>query len=145
MERWRLLPQYLGNRYILVNIANYNLYGIENNNDSVNMRIVVGKPHGNTPMFIEDMTHLIINPNWNIPPSIFKDDIAPRIKEDPEYMAKKNMDALGLEAPEKIVVEKPEVVEIEDNLEATEVTEGNNAEGQELSEIEIQNKKAQEE
>ena len=145
MERWRLLPQYLGNRYILVNIANYNLYGIENNNDSVNMRIVVGKPHWNTPMFSEDMTHLIINPNWNIPPSIFKDDIAPRIKEDPEYMAKKNMDALGLEAPEKIVVEKPEVVEIEDNLEATEVTEGNNAEGQELSEIEIQNKKAQEE
>lgn len=145
MERWRLLPQYLGNRYILVNIANYNLYGIENNNDSVNMRIVVGKPHWNTPMFSEDMTHLIINPYWNIPPSIFKDDIAPRIKEDPEYMAKKNMDALGLEAPEKIVVEKPEVVEIEDNLEATEVTEGNNAEGQELSEIEMQNKKAQEE
>ncbi len=145
MERWRLLPQYLGNRYILVNIANYHLYGIENNNDTINMRIVVGKPQWNTPMFSEEMTHLIINPYWNIPPSIFKDDIAPRIKEDPEYMAKKNMDALGLEAPEKIVVEKPEVVEIEDNLEATEVTEGNNAEGQELSEIEIQNKKAQEE
>jgi len=145
MERWRLLPQYLGNRYILVNIANYHLYGVENNNDSINMRIVVGKPRWNTPMFSEEMTHIVINPYWNIPPSIFKDDIAPRIKEDPEYMAKRNIDALGLKAPQKIVVEETEVVEVQENVESAEVTEGNNAEEEQLSEVEIQNKKAQEE
>ena len=145
MERWRLLPQYLGNRYILVNIANYHLYGIENNNDTINMRIVVGKPQWNTPMFSEEMTHLIINPYWNIPPSIFKDDIAPKIMEDSEYMSKQNMDALGLKAPEKIVVEEAEVVEVVENVEATEVTDGDNTGETELSEVEIQNKKAQEE
>ncbi|MEE9176318.1 MAG: L,D-transpeptidase family protein [Thermodesulfobacteriota bacterium] len=145
MERWRLLPQYLGNRYILVNIANYHLYGIENNNDTINMRIVVGKPQWNTPMFSEEMTHLIINPYWNIPPSIFKDDIAPKIMEDSEYMSKQNMDAMGLKAPEKIVVEEAEVVEVVENVEATEVTDGDNTGEQELSEVEIQNKKAQEE
>ncbi|MCH7517785.1 MAG: L,D-transpeptidase family protein [Candidatus Dadabacteria bacterium] len=145
MERWRLLPQYLGNRYILVNIANYHLYGVENNNDTINMRIVVGKPQWNTPMFSEEMTHLIINPYWNIPPSIFKDDIVPRIKEDSEYMSKLSIDALGLKAPEKIVVEEAEVVEVVENVEATEVTDGDNTGEQELSEVEIQNKKAQEE
>ncbi|MEE8044976.1 MAG: L,D-transpeptidase family protein [Thermodesulfobacteriota bacterium] len=145
MERWRLLPQYLGNRYILVNIANYHLYGIENNNDTINMRIVVGKPQWNTPMFSEEMTHLIINPYWNIPPSIFKDDIAPKIMEDSEYMSKQNMDAMGLKAPEKIVVEEAEVVEVVENVEATEVTDGDNTGETELSEVEIQNKKAQEE
>lgn len=145
MERWRLLPQYLGNRYILVNIANYHLYGIENNNDTINMRIVVGKPQWNTPMFSEEMTHLIINPYWNIPPSIFKDDIAPKIMEDSEYMSKQNMDAMGLKAPEKIVVEEAEVVEVVENVEATEVTDGDNTGEKELSEVEIQNKKAQEE
>ena len=145
MERWRLLPQYLGNRYILVNIANYHLYGVENNNDTINMRIVVGKPQWNTPMFSEEMTHLIINPYWNIPPSIFKDDIAPKIMEDSEYLSKQNMDAVGLEAPEKIVVEEAEVVEVVENVEATEVTDGDNTGEQELSEVEIQNKKAQEE
>jgi len=145
MERWRLLPQYLGNRYILVNIANYHLYGIENNNDTINMRIVVGKPQWNTPMFSEEMTHLIINPYWNIPPSIFKDDIAPKIMEDFEYLSKQNMDAVGLEAPEKIVVEEAEVVEVVENVEATEVTDGDNTGEKELSEVEIQNKKAQEE
>ncbi len=149
MERWRLIPQNLGNRYILVNIANYNLYGVENNNDSVNMRIVVGKPKWNTPMFSENMTHLIINPYWNIPPSIFRDDIAPRIKTDPEYLSKRSIDALGLKPPQKIVVEETveetEVVEIEGNLESTEVADGNNAEEKELSQAEIQNKQAQEE
>ena len=145
MERWRLLPQYLGNRYILVNIANYHLYGVENNNDTINMRIVVGKPQWNTPMFSEEMTHLIINPYWNIPPSIFKDDIAPKIMEDSEYLSKQNMDAVGLEAPEKIVVEEAEVVEVVENVEATEVTDGDNTGEKELSEVEIQNKKAQEE
>lgn len=145
MERWRLLPQYLGNRYILVNIANYHLYGVENNNDTINMRIVVGKPQWNTPMFSEEMTHLIINPYWNIPPSIFKDDIAPKIMEDSEYLSKQNMYAVGLEAPEKIVVEEAEVVEVVENVEATEVTDGDNTGEKELSEVEIQNKKAQEE
>jgi len=145
MERWRLLPQYLGNRYILVNIANYHLYGVVNNNDTINMRIVVGKPQWNTPMFSEEMTHLIINPYWNIPPSIFKDDIAPKIMEDSEYLSKQSIDAVGLEAPEKIVVEEAEVVEVVENVEATEVTDGDNTGEKELSEVEIQNKKAQEE
>ena len=145
MERWRLLPQYLGDRYVLVNIANFHLYGIENNYDSINMRIVVGKPRWNTPMFSEEMTHLIVNPYWNIPPSIFRDDIAPKIKQDPEYLAKRSIDALGLKAPEKIVVEETEVVEVEDNLESTEVTDENNTEGKKLSQVEIQNKQAQKE
>lgn len=103
MERWRLLPQSLGTRYILVNIANFHLYAVVNNDNALSMRIVVGKPEWNTPIFSEYMTHLVINPYWNIPHSIFKDDIAPRIKSDPDYMASRSIQAVGLkyEPPEK--------------------------------------------
>jgi murein L,D-transpeptidase YcbB/YkuD len=66
------------------------------------MRIVVGKPKWNTPIFSEMMTHLVVNPYWNIPPSIFRDDIAPRIRSDPDYMSNRNIQAVGLK------VEKPE-------------------------------------
>ncbi len=143
MERWRLLPQYLGSRYILVNIANYHLYGIENNNNAIDMRIVVGKPQWNTPMFSEEMTHIVMNPYWNIPPSIFKDDIAPRIKGDPEYLSKRGIDAVGLQAPERIVVEEEtETVEVAENVEGT--TENTEVGEPQLSEAEIQNKEAQE-
>ncbi|GJM16752.1 MAG: murein L,D-transpeptidase [Thermodesulfobacteriota bacterium] len=147
MERWRLLPQYLGNKYILVNIANYNLYGVENNNESITMRIVVGKPEWNTPMFSEEMTHIVMNPYWNIPPSIFKDDIAPRIRQDSGYLSKRGIDAVGLSAPKKIVVEEVEeneIVEVAENVEATSEAENEERGEQQLSEVEIQNKKAQE-
>jgi len=102
MERWRLLPRNMGTRYVLVNIANFHLYAVQNNTDVLNMRIVVGKPKWNTPIFSEQMTHLVVNPYWNIPPSIFRDDIAPRIRSDPDYMANRNIQAVGLN------VEKPE-------------------------------------
>lgn len=96
MERWRLLPQSLGTKFVLVNIANFHLYGVENNRDALDMRIVVGKPDWNTPIFSEQMTHIELNPYWNIPTSIFRDDIAPNIKADPDYMKRKNIQAVGL-------------------------------------------------
>lgn len=145
MERWRLLPQYMGSKYILVNIANYHLYGIENNNDTINMRIVVGKPQWNTPMFSEEMTHIVMNPYWNIPPSIFKDDIAPRIRRDSEYLSKRGIDAVGLKTPEKIVVQEAEEIEVAESVKTPLETENEGTVEPELSEAEIQNKQAQEE
>lgn len=100
MERWRLLPQSLGTKFVLVNIANFHLYGVENNHDALDMRIVVGKPDWNTPIFSEQMTHIELNPYWNIPTSIFRDDIAPSIKADPDYMKRKNIQAVGLKYSE---------------------------------------------
>jgi len=75
----------------------------------------------------------------------FNDDIAPRIKEDPEYMAKRNIDALGLKAPEKILVEENEIVEVSENVEAVEVVDGNNPEERKLSDAEAENIQAQKE
>lgn len=97
LERWRMLPKSLGPKFVLVNIANYHLYAVKDNRDAVSMRIVVGKPKWNTPIFSEQMTHIVFNPYWNIPPSIFKDDIAPMIKSDPDYMADRNIQAVGLQ------------------------------------------------
>ncbi|HET7290442.1 MAG TPA: L,D-transpeptidase family protein, partial [Thermodesulfobacteriota bacterium] len=97
LERWRMLPKSLGPKFVLVNIANYHLYAVKDNRDAVIMRIVVGKPKWNTPIFSEQMTHIVLNPAWNIPPSIFRDDIAPLIKSDPDYMANRNIQAVGLQ------------------------------------------------
>jgi murein L,D-transpeptidase YcbB/YkuD len=109
LERWRILPRSLGTKFVLVNIANYHLYAVENNKDAVSMRIVVGKPKWNTPIFSEQMTHVVFNPYWNIPSSIFKDDIAPMIKSDPDYMANRNIEAVGLEMEQTESVDETEI------------------------------------
>ena len=90
MERWRWLPQTLGERYILVNIANFALDVVERGRSVLAMRVVVGKPARRTPFFSADMTYLVLNPHWHVPPTIAIQDKLPLIRRDPGYVARQN-------------------------------------------------------
>ncbi|MGQ0792503.1 MAG: L,D-transpeptidase family protein [Deltaproteobacteria bacterium] len=91
MERWRWLPPTLGERYVLVNIANYELYAVENREIVLSMRVVVGKPYWDTPVFGSKMTHIVLNPTWGIPDKIFADEILPKIQKNPNFIARDNI------------------------------------------------------
>ncbi len=91
MERWRWLPQNLGKRYVLVNIANFELDVVENNQPVIVMLAVVGRPYRRTPVFSDKMTYLVLNPYWHVPPSIAIKDKLPLIRKDPDYLAKQNI------------------------------------------------------
>ena len=67
LERWRWLPHDLGTRYIIVNTADFNLNAVENGRVDLQMRVVVGRPARRSPVFSATMTHLVINPYWNVP------------------------------------------------------------------------------
>ena len=47
-----------------------------------------------TPIFSDKMEYVVISPYWNIPPGILKEEIAPRIMEDPGYLARNNMEVI---------------------------------------------------
>ncbi len=103
MERWRWLPENLGDRYILVNIANFELDVIENNESMMNMRVIVGRHYRRTPVFTGRMTYLVFSPYWNIPPGITANDILPQVRRDIEYLANNNIRVFkgwGANAPE---------------------------------------------
>lgn len=91
MERWRWLPQDLGARYLIVNIPNFDLNLVEDGEVIMNMRAVVGRPYRRTPVFSDRMTYLVLNPRWNVPPSIATADILPKLRTDPTYLASQNM------------------------------------------------------
>ena len=86
MERWRWLPQELGDRHILVNIASFNLDVVEQQTSVLNMRVVAGRSYRKTPVFSDRITYLVINPNWGVPTTIAKKDILPKIKKDTKYL-----------------------------------------------------------
>ncbi len=88
LERWRWIPHELGQRHILVNIADYKLTVSENDEKVMDMKVVVGREYRRTPVFSEKMTYIVINPFWNIPTSIAVKDILPKIIKDPEYLNK---------------------------------------------------------
>ncbi len=91
MERWRWLPGNLGDRYILVNIANFELDVIENGEPVMNMRVIVGRHYRRTPVFTGQMTYLVFSPFWNIPPGITANDVLPQVRRDIGYLAKNNI------------------------------------------------------
>ena len=100
MERWRWVPENLGERYIVVNIPAYRLWYRENGEDKLTMRTVVGKTKGShqTPSFSTDMKYMVLNPNWNVPSSIVSAEMAPKASRNPGYFKKKGykvMDRAG--------------------------------------------------
>ena len=87
MERWRWLPRDLGQDYIQVNIPDYTLDVMHGDTLFHHTRVVVGQPDKPTPVFSETMRFIIVNPYWNVPLSIVKKEMMPKLAEDPAYFA----------------------------------------------------------
>lgn len=86
LERWRWLPEELGDPCIIINVANFELDLVENNHNIVTMRAIVGRSYRRTPVFSDRITYLVINPYWHVPQNIAVLDILPKIKSDPAYL-----------------------------------------------------------
>ncbi|MEO5896875.1 MAG: L,D-transpeptidase family protein [Vicinamibacterales bacterium] len=92
MERWRWLPRELGERYILVNIPEMRLDVYEGDKVPLTMRVVVGKPDSQTPIFNDEMTYVVFSPYWNVPETIAQNETLPAVMKDPGFLTRNNMD-----------------------------------------------------
>ena len=87
MERWRWLPRDLGNDYVMVNVPDYTLSVMDSGKQIWRTRIVVGKPgEMATPLLSETMKYLTVNPTWNVPPSIIRNEYLPALERDPDAL-----------------------------------------------------------
>ena len=91
MERWRWIPNRSSERYILVNLTDYNLQLMENGQTTLQMRIIIGDKYTNTPVFGATMSYIVLNPSWNIPMKIAFNEVVPRAIEDPDYLRRNNI------------------------------------------------------
>lgn len=96
LERWRWMPDDLGARHLMVNIPYYHLTARENGKAVADIRVVVGKPGHETPVFSGEMETVVFSPYWNIPDSIVEGETAPAMAKDPKYLARNNMEILRL-------------------------------------------------
>lgn len=94
MQRWRWMPDDLGDRHFLVNIPYYHLIARESGKPVMDIRVVVGKPGNNTPIFSEDMETVVFSPYWNIPDTIAENETAPAVARDPNYLARQGIEIL---------------------------------------------------
>ena len=94
LDRWRWLPRELGRRYIVVNVAGFELEMIEDGWPVVAMNVVVGKEGWNTPIFADTMESLVVNPSWNVPESIARGEVLPALLRDPGYLDANDFDVV---------------------------------------------------
>lgn len=87
MERWRWVPRDLGVAHVVVNIPEFALKVFNEGRAVWTTKIVVGKV-GNqaTPLFSETMKYITVNPTWNVPPSIIRNEYLPALQRDPNAL-----------------------------------------------------------
>ncbi len=93
LERWRWLPTRADRRAILVNVPEYRLHVYEEATrgaPTFSMDVVVGRGEKDryTPLFVEEMEHVIFSPYWEVPQTIAKDEIVPKATKDSTYLAR---------------------------------------------------------
>jgi murein L,D-transpeptidase YcbB/YkuD len=107
MERARWMPDIpLEGRSIVVNLASYSLNVYQDGNPVLTMPVVVGSPENQTPMIASNITTVVLNPNWTLPPNVIK-EMLPRIHEDSDYLATKGIAREAMEDGRIRLVQPP--------------------------------------
>ena len=97
LERARWLLHDLPAEFVLVNIAGFQVYFVRDNAVVWRARAQVGKPFRKTPVFRAEMTYLVLNPTWTVPPGIFAKDILPAQRRDPNTLARKGLEVVDMQ------------------------------------------------
>lgn len=97
MERLRWLPDIGSGPYILVNIPAFQMWVYDDLSKSapstLNMRVVVGQAmKTQTPVLMAEMQFIDFMPYWNVPYSITKNEIIPKLIENPAYLDTENLE-----------------------------------------------------
>ena len=88
MERWRWYPRDLGKAYSMVNQPDFTLKVVKDGATLWSTRVVIGKPTMQTPLLTETMKYITVNPTWNVPPSIVRNEYLPALQQDPTVLAR---------------------------------------------------------
>jgi murein L,D-transpeptidase YcbB/YkuD len=95
LQRWRWMPRQLGDRYVFVNVPAYQMQVVEGEQPVLAMRVIVGDPQHETPLFSDEMTTVVFSPNWNVPESIIRKEMLPKLVDDPGYLQRQDIEVVG--------------------------------------------------
>ncbi len=86
IERVKLMKPEKSKNYALINIPEFKVRIIEDGHTAISMKVVVGKYHMQTPVFGEDLKYIVVNPQWNVPDSIARNEMIPKLMKNPNYL-----------------------------------------------------------
>ena len=114
LERLRWLPHLGEQRLLAINIPMFRVWAWDaippDGEPLFGMDVIVGRAlRTQTPVFVEQLQELIFRPYWNVPSSIVRHEILPRLDRDPEYLRREQMEiVLGPGDDARVVADTPE-------------------------------------
>jgi murein L,D-transpeptidase YcbB/YkuD len=91
LERWRWYSKSFAQNYVLINIPNYSLNVVEDQNVTMSKRIVVGTIKRKTPILTSVLQTVVFNPTWTVPPTILKEDLIPELMQNRNALKNKGI------------------------------------------------------
>jgi len=90
MERWRWMPEELGDIHVMVNSASFMLHVIKDNKTIYTDKTLVGTIGYATPVFTSPMKTIVFNPEWVAPETVVKENILPMLQAKRYSILKKH-------------------------------------------------------
>jgi murein L,D-transpeptidase YcbB/YkuD len=78
-------------RYVLVNTAAFQLEAVERGEVQQRHRVINGKPERASPVVRANIRAINFFPYWRVPDSVATLDLIPRLRKEPEYLAKEKI------------------------------------------------------
>jgi murein L,D-transpeptidase YcbB/YkuD len=115
IQRWRE-SHYMGESdFIMVNIPDFHAEVYRDGERQMRFRVVTGNnkrvcdeetgkwtyPNA-TPVLMAELDHVIVNPYWYVPSRIIREELEPKLENDPEYLEKKNYERVQIGGKETI-------------------------------------------
>jgi L,D-transpeptidase YcbB len=94
LERWRWIPRDLGDTHVLVNIPGFELELDQGHGDPWRTRVIAGKAFTPTPVLSDRIVAIVVNPPWNVPESIAKNELLPELRKNPTALERKGIRVL---------------------------------------------------
>lgn len=91
LERSRWVLHQIHGNFVVVDIAGFQVFYVQDDHVIWKARAVVGLPYRKTPIFKSTLTYIVLNPTWTVPPSILAHDILPAVRRDRSYLQKRNL------------------------------------------------------
>lgn len=66
---------------VLVNLPSQTVRLVRGGRQSFAMPAVVGRPERETPLLRDEITHVIVNPTWTVPPTVLRMDKLPKLRD----------------------------------------------------------------
>ncbi len=95
LDRYKEFSTRLPQQYIWVNLPAYRLQVFENDSLALESRIICGKPETRTPLLRSELTDMVIYPTWTVPNSIIVKQYLPKLKNNPNYLARLGLQLYG--------------------------------------------------